>query len=310
MRHVVALLAVVSGLFMLLPCTATACVSGAVSVAAPGFSMGQTENSRDAQNNEGEKQESAPEQHHGAEARNSVQKLIPQRVCLEQGIVFVLLRRGEFLMGSREDERDRAADEGPVLRVGISRPFWIGKYEVTQREWTAIMGENPSESKSGGDHPVENVSWEDCQRFIERLNKISSHTFRLPTEAEWEYACRAGGDTVYCSGDGLSDLGRCGWYEGNSEGRHHPVGEKEPNVWGLYDMHGNVYEWCQDYYRNSYTGRAGDGAAWEQPDENGNRVRRGGSYQQPPKNCRSAFRGTGKPESRRGDVGLRLVMEE
>ena len=310
MRRTIASCAVVWGLVMPLACLETVCALNVVCVMVPGISMGQTGNAGEDRATGAEEGETEAGPSDLRKARNSGPRLIPQRVCLERGMVFVLLPPGEFFMGSGEYEQDRALDEGPILRVEIACPFWIGKYEVTQREWTSIMGENPSDAKSGGDHPVENVSWEDCQRFIERLNKISSHTFRLPTEAEWEYACRAGGDTVYCSGDGLSDLGRCGWYEGNSEGRHHPVGEKEPNVWGLYDMHGNVYEWCQDYYRNSYSDRAGDGAVWDQPDENGNCVRRGGSYQQPPKNCRSAFRGTGKPESRRGDVGLRLVMEE
>jgi len=308
--RVIALLTVMSGISMLLPYAEAAHMLNVGLVPASGFSMGQTANRRETQNTGEDTQAGVTGHHDVAEAGNPVQKLIPQKIRLEHGIVFVLLRRGEFSMGSMDDEQDRAVDEGPVSRVKISRPFWIGKYEVTQREWTAIMGTNPSESPLGEDHPVENVSWEDCQRFIERLNKISGHIFRLPTEAEWEYACRAGGETVYCSGDRLPDLDRSGWYEGNSVGAHHPVGQKEPNVWGLYDMHGNVYEWCQDYYRNSYSGGAGDGSAWEQPDENGNRVRRGGSYQQPPKNCRSAFRGTGKPESRRGDVGLRLIMEE
>lgn len=309
MRRVVSPCVVVMAVGMVMPltCLETACASNVAPVMAPSFSEGQAGSAGGAQSTGMTSLEIAGKT---SEVKKSGLRSIPQRVCLERGVVFVLLPPGEFSIGSREDEKDRAVDEGPILRVQISRPFWIGKYEVTQREWTAIMGENPSAAKSGGDHPVENVSWEDCQRFIERLNKISSRRFRLPTEAEWEYACRAGGETVYCSGDTLSDLARCAWYEGNSTGAHHPVGQKDPNVWGLYDMHGNVYEWCQDFYRNTYSGRSGDGVAWEQPDENGNRVRRGGSYQQPSKNCRTAFRGTGKPESRRGDVGLRLVMEE
>lgn len=233
-----------------------------------------------------------------------------QEVRLAEGILFVRIPAGEFVMGSPGSEVSRADDESPLSPVVISNSFWIGKYEVSQREWAAVMENNPSQSPSGEDHPVENVSWEDCQWFIGELNAKSTFRFRLPTEAEWEYTCRAGSGTSYCTGDDTSALEKCGWYDGNSGGGHHPVGEKEPNVWGLYDMHGNVYEWCQDYYREDYRGRDGSGAAWDRRDANANRVRRGGSYQQPAKNCRSAFRGTGKPESRRADVGLRLVMEE
>ena len=239
-----------------------------------------------------------------------VQNRIQQEVRLAEGILFVRIPAGEFLMGSPNSEPARAKDESPVSRAVIAKSFWMSKYEVTQGEWTAVMGNNPSQYRYGDEHPVENISWEDCQRFIQRLNAVSPRTFRLPTETEWEYACRAGSRTAYCSGNSVSDLDRCGWYDGNSGTGHHPVGEKEPNYWGLYDMHGNVYEWCQDYYWENYGNHPGDASAWEHPNENANRVRRGGSFQQPAKNCRSAFRGTGLPENQREDVGLRLVMQE
>lgn len=250
-----------------------------------------------------------PQTNHNPKGKTA-QPSFQQELSFAEGIIFVKIPAGEFLMGSPDSEPFHAQDESPVSRAVIAKPFWISKYEVTQGEWTTIMESNPSKYPTGEDHPVENVSWDDCQRFLQKLNSISPHTFRLPTETEWEYACRAGSNTVYALGNEVPDLERCGWYEGNSGNGHHPVGEKEPNYWGLYDMHGNVYEWCQDYYRENYSNHPGNASAWEQPNENANRVRRGGSFQQPAKNCRAAFRGTGRPENRREDVGLRLVMEE
>ena len=134
-------------------------------------------------------------------------------------------------------------DERPPHLVRISRGFEMGKYEVTQVEWEALMGSNPSRFKSA-DRPVENVSWDDVQRFIRKLNaKSDGFIYRLPTEAEWEYACRAG-----TTGDYAGSLDDMGWYERNSNGQTHPVGQKRPNAWGLYDMHGNVWEWVQDWF--------------------------------------------------------------
>ena len=161
-----------------------------------------------------------------------------------------------------------------LIRDMIAIPgksFKMGKYEVTQAQWEAVMGENPSRFK-GDDNPVEWVSWNDCKKFIEKLNALpevmaSGLTFRLPTEAEWEYACRAGGTGYYCklaNGTEITGrtLGEVAWYGGNSENKTHPVGQKKPNAFGLYDMHGNVWEWCEDLYKAGGSRRVSRGGGW------------------------------------------------
>ncbi len=153
----------------------------------------------------------------------------------------VSIPAGEFMMGS-----NKSADEKPVHRVQLGA-FRLGKTEVTQGLWQALMGENPSNFKKGNNYPVEPVSWDDCIKFINKLNDLTDGSFRLPTEAEWEYACRAG-----TSGDRYGDLDEIAWYGGNSGGETNPVGKKQPNAWGLYDMLGNVWEWCQDMYDENF----------------------------------------------------------
>lgn len=171
-----------------------------------------------------------------------------------------------------------------------------GKYEmqstqVTHALWKEVIGFNPSRFK-GDDLPVEMVSWNGCQDFIKKLNELDKeYIYRLPTEAEWEYCCRAGSTTEYCFGDDESDLKDYAWYRDNSEQKTHPVGQKKPNAWGLYDMHGNVWEWCEDKYD-----RAGS-----------YRVLRGGSWGSSPVFLRSAFRISGEPGYRSGHVGFRLL---
>ena len=172
------------------------------------------------------------------------------------GIEFVLIPAGTYTMGSRRARQGR--------RVTISQPFYLGKYPVTQAQWVAIMGTNPSRFQAE-DHPVENVSWEDVQRFIGQLNatlhaREGGARYRLPTEAEWEYAARAGATTVYCFGNDARRLESYAWYAANARGTTHPVGQRKPNAWGVHDMHGNVWEWVQDWYEE-YLSRAGAGPA-------------------------------------------------
>jgi formylglycine-generating enzyme required for sulfatase activity len=218
----------------------------------------------------------------------------------------VLIPAGEFLMGSPASDRNAAADEKPQHRVRITKPFYLGKYPVTQEQWTAVMGSNPSLFK-GPKNPVEEVSWDDCVQFFKRLNeKVGGGKYRFPTEAQWEYACRAGTSTRFCFGDDEAGLAEYGWYDKNSGGTSHPVGEKKPNAWGLYDMHGNVSEWCQDWYGeygpDSQTDPCG-------PKSASGKVVRGGSWLSNAKNCRSASRFSWLPDSRIEFIGFRIVKE-
>lgn len=161
--------------------------------------------------------------------------------------------------------------------------FWMGKYQVTQAQWKAVMGDNPSHFK-GDKLPVEKVSWDEVQEFCKKLSELTGKEYRLPTEDEWEYACRAGSTGQYCFGDDKKMLGEYAWYDENSEGTTHPVGQKKPNAWGLYDMHGNVLEWC-------------DGKGL-----------RGGSWVNDGYYCRSAFRGYNEPGNRLYNLGFRVVV--
>ena len=170
---------------------------------------------------------------------------------------FVKIPAGSFIMGS-----SIRTDEGPQHKVIISKPFCLGKYQVTQQQWIDVMGYNPSYF-IGSNNPVENVSWNDVQEFISKYNKKNEHNVRLPSEAEWEYACRAGTDTRYHFGDDPSKLSQYAWYEENSNNKLHPVGQLKPNRWELYDMYGNIGEWVQDRWHNNYKGAPNDGSAWE-----------------------------------------------
>ncbi len=249
------------------------------------------------------------------------------------GMKFVLIPPGSFLMGSPENEPGHEDDE-KQHRVTLSEGFYMGRYEVTQAQWKAVMGENPSSFKNCGSNcPVESVSWNDVQKFIKKLNAKSGKAYRLPTEAEWEYACRAGSTKALYNGP-IQILGKnnapaldpIAWYGGNSGVSYagaydssgwsekqydhnragtHPVGKKEPNAWGLYDMIGNVWEWCQDWY-----GDYPDGAVVD-PEGAGTgsgRVIRGGGWDSYARHCRSAYRGYDSPSNRRDYSGFRLVL--
>ncbi len=214
---------------------------------------------------------------------------------------FVQIPAGSFMMGSNDGD----SDEKPVHRVTLSS-FQMMTTEVTQSMWKDVMGSNPSYWK-GDDLPVRRVSWNDCQEFIRELNQRDPvKGYRLPTEAEWEYACRAGTTTKYYSGNSESDLKGVAWYEGNSGDKTHPVGQKEPNVWGLYDMHGNAWEWCEDRWHYNYKGAPSDGSAWVSG-SSPYRVFRGGAWHTSSR-CRSTSRGMGNPDL--GSSGFRLVCDD
>ncbi|MDR0379376.1 MAG: formylglycine-generating enzyme family protein [Candidatus Accumulibacter sp.] len=223
------------------------------------------------------------------------------------GMEFVLIPDGSFTMGANKNLEEAYDNEMPPHRVHISRPFYLGKHEVTQAQWMAVMDDNPSEFK-GRDNPVENVSWNDAQEFIRRLNaKEGTDKYRLPTEAEWEYAARAGTTTRYSFGDDTSNIDRHAWYRGNSGDRTHPVGQKEPNPRGLYDMHGNVWEWVQDWYGEDYYAQS-PASDPRGPVEGTHRVLRGGGWSSIARSLRSADRGRNPPELRIENRGFRLAF--
>ena len=221
----------------------------------------------------------------------------------------VWVRPGTFQMGSRPWAAQEEASEQPRHRVWISKGFWLAKYEVTQAQWGAVMGNNPSSFKGDVRYPVQCVSWKDCQEFIQRLNAATGDEggFRLPTEAEWEYACRAGSNSSWYCGNSETEFGLYAWYRksGSSPNRGGLLGS---NAWGLYDMHGNVAEWCQDWYGEDYYGRILK-ADPTGPAAGRYRVLRGGGYSDTADNCRSARRGFCGPDVRLETVGLRLARD-
>ncbi|HOC92578.1 MAG TPA: formylglycine-generating enzyme family protein [bacterium] len=243
---------------------------------------------------------------------------------------FALIPAGSFTMGSPQSELGREPDE-TQFHVVISKGFKIGVKEVTQKQWTEIMGANPSHFKNCGDDcPVENVSWDDVQEFIVRYNEKHGGGYRLPTEAEWEYAARAGASSAFHTGDITEEscasdpaLDRAGWHCGNSAADYpgcemlsagaqpqcsgvQPAGGKEPNAWGLYDMHGNVYEWTSSWLGPYPTGEAADPAG---PDTGRFRVVRGGSWDRPVKYCRVADRRGVRADIRDKSIGFRLARD-
>jgi formylglycine-generating enzyme required for sulfatase activity len=185
---------------------------------------------------------------------------------------FVLVPAGSFVMGSNEKNYEK-----PPHKVTVAKPFYLGKYEVTQAQWDAVMGRWQHHFRNPK-HPVETVSWPDCQTFLKKLgDKVPGREFRLPSEAEWEYACRAGSTARFSFGNDEKDLDDHAWHGGNAKLTTHPVGEKKPNAWGLHDMHGNVWEWCEDVWHDNYAGAPSDGSAWIEGDQKF-RVLRGGSW--------------------------------
>ena len=223
------------------------------------------------------------------------------------GMKFVYVEPGTYTMGSPKYERGRVGSERQH-QVSLTNGFYIQTTEATQKQWQAVMGINPSYFKTGGDdYPVEHVSWNDTQDFIDLLNKREGvHKYRLPTEAEWEYVARAGSTSRFSYGDSDSQLSEYAWFEDFSENETHQVATKKPNDWGLYDTHGNVWEWCQDWF-GDYPSEAVKNP--KGPSLGTERVVRGGSWNTPERFCRTAFRYGITPGNRNGDMGFRLVMD-
>ncbi|MCD6326385.1 formylglycine-generating enzyme family protein [bacterium] len=248
-------------------------------------------------------------------------------------ITMLSIPAGSFLIGSPSDESGRDSDEGPQRTVNISA-FEMSETEVTGKQFEDVMGWNDSHF-SGDDHPVEEVTWFDCVSFCNKLSKANGYSkcytityiaydgnhitsadvscsfdangYRLPTEAEWEYACRAGTTTRFNTGDSDSDLGRAGWYDGNSGWTTHTVSEKKRNAWGLYDMHGNVWEWCWDWYSPVYYGTRPDLDSNPMGPVSGSlRVIRGGGWYSDAQNCRSAKRYFDYPRGFYFSIGFRV----
>jgi formylglycine-generating enzyme required for sulfatase activity len=218
----------------------------------------------------------------------------------------VLIPTGEFMMGSPDSEKGRPPLEGPQHKVKITKPFYLGKCEVTQAQWQRVMGNNPSTFKGSDKLPVENVSWNDCQEFVKKVSAMGQGVCRLPTEAEWEYACRAGTTTPFYSGDDDGSLDRIAWYGDNSGDKTHEVGGKSANAFGLYDMSGNVFEWCSDTYAPYANGEEKDPAG---PDTGEGRDLRGGCWGSIPQDCRSANRYRFTPDYRLNLIGFRVVVD-
>ncbi|MDT5061773.1 MAG: hypothetical protein QOH63_2232 [Acidobacteriota bacterium] len=216
------------------------------------------------------------------------------------GMEFAFVPAGSFKMGSDKG----SSSELPIHQVTLARGFYMGRYEVTQAQWQKVMGSNPSSVQDcGEDCPVDVVMWNDTQEFIKKLNAANDgYTYRLPSEAEWEYACRAG-----TTGDYAGDLNSMAWYHDNSNDKPHPVGKKQPNAWGLYDMHGNAEEWVMDYFHDNYNGAPTDGSAWLDGGEQKYRGVRGGSWYVVGDLLRSAYRGGNDPDRPFNGYGLRLV---
>ena len=221
------------------------------------------------------------------------------------GMTFVLIPAGSFQMGSPVGEEGRDQDK-QQHKVTISKPFYLQTTEVTQGQWQKVMGNNPAAfDRCGKDCPVEVVSWNDVQEFIRKLNRMeNTDKYRLPTEAEWEYACRAGSKSRFGFGDDEDKLKDYAWYDKNSGSRTHQVGQLKANAWGLYDMHGNALEWCQDWYGPYAVKQVSDPRG---PDSGTNRVLRGGSWGDSPWNLRSAVRINSYPGYRYGYVGFRVA---
>ena len=231
------------------------------------------------------------------------------------GMKLVLIPKGTFMMGSPDSEEGRQEIE-TQHEVTISKDYYLGVTEVTQGQYEKVMGTNPSYFQgnkiegSSSNHPVEQVSWGDAVEFCKKLSdlpeeKAAGRVYRLPTEAEWEYACRAGSKTAYSFGESSKSMGDYAWFDGNSNEQTHPVGQKKANAWGLYDMHGNVWEWCSDCYGDYPKGAVSDPVGQR---EGLFRLNRGGSLLLDAAACRSAIRSWDYPSFRHDNFGFRVAL--
>jgi formylglycine-generating enzyme required for sulfatase activity len=253
-------------------------------------------------------------------------EVVPKEIINSIGMKLVLIPAGEFPMGSPDSDPDADTDEKPQHPVRITRPFYMGATEVTQGQYEAVTGADPSHFKGSDDLPVETVSWLDAINYCNALSRkeglppfyrVQAETvevpdgngpgYRLPTEAEWECACRAGSWSRYCFGEDAAGLAAFAWYEGNAGGQTHPVGQKRSNAWGLYDMHGNVWEWCWDGYEADYYSKKPPATDPLGPSQADSRVYRGGSWFYTPLYCRSALRGGVAPGYRNSILGFRVA---
>jgi formylglycine-generating enzyme required for sulfatase activity len=240
----------------------------------------------------------------------------PKTITNSIGMKLVLVPKGTFTMGSPFEE-EGAENNEEQHQVTISKDYYLGVTEVTQGQYEKVMGTNPSHfqkrvirKSDSSMYPVEQVSWEDAGEFCKKLSELpeekkAGRVYRLPTEAEWEYACRAGSKTAYSFGASSKSLGDYAWFGGNSGEQTHPVGEKKANAWGLYDMHGNVFEWCSHWYDEYPKSAVSDPVG---PAEGSFRVDRGGSWLSEAADCRSAFRGRDYPSNRSNSLGFRVAL--
>lgn len=235
---------------------------------------------------------------------------VPVEVTNSIGIKLAFIPAGEFQMGSPESDSDAYDIEKPQHTVRITKPFCLGVTEVMQEQYERVMGSNPSKFK-GAQLPVEQVSWEDAVEFCRKLSELpaergAGRVYRLPTEAEWEYACRAGSTTKWSFGDSESSLADYAWYDSNAGSKTNPVGQKKGNAWGLYDMHGNVWEWCSDWWKRDYTTTAVSDPTG--PATGSIRVYRGGGWLITARFCRSADRDGLQPLDRGYFLGFRVAF--
>lgn len=242
------------------------------------------------------------------------------RLTPDVSIHLRLIPPGEFIMGLEPEafaklmslypEEDKWP-ENPLFPhlVQVDTPFYLGSTPVTQAQWQAVRGSNPAHFTGDDQYPMENVSAQEADAFCQELSALTGQRLRLPSEAEWEYACRAGSTTLFYFGDSLEDLMQHGWYRGNSEMRSHPVGLMKPNPWGLYDMHGGIDEFCQDPEHPNYQGAPSDQRPWREDGDMTRRIKRGGSWYDIGVHCCSAHSSSYPADVGSEDHGLRVIVE-